>query len=229
MLSKGRLIGALVARKSPPLFNIGERGISSRSTWIGLRGLSSTSSTSSLGGKLGGKQSDKQMSKGPKLTSGVDALRELEQASLSRSQSEALVRVLSNITEDIMERQRDFIATTADIQGLRSELNEKVFNSTLKYDLAQRHLRELMERDIRNLRAELRTEERKDYADIIAQVQSLEKNLLKKESEDDRRIERIVTEQAHLETRILRYIFGSLFAGITGILTIGLAAARLII
>ena len=84
-----------------------------------------------------------------------------------------------------------------------------------------------MEKDVRNLRSELRTEERQDYADIISQIQAIEKTVLQKSTDDDRRIEALMTEQAHLETRILRYIFGGVLASLGGLATLSLAAARL--
>ena len=161
------------------------------------------------------------------LRSGVDALKALEEASLSRRQAEALVRTIAIILDDIAERQKDVIATTTFVQTVNAELNERIFNSTLKFDVAQRHLREIVEKDIRNMRSELRTEERQGYADLMAQLQAIEKAQLKKSSEDDRKIESLMTEQAHLETRILRYIFGGVLASLGGLATIGLAAARL--
>lgn len=162
------------------------------------------------------------------LQSGVAAIEALENASLTKRQAAALVNVLSALIEETHERQRDLVASSADVQTVRAELNERVFNSTLKFDVAQRHLRELLERDIKNLRAELRTEERKDHTDLIEKMTELERSVLRKETADDKRIESIITDQAHLETRILRYMFGGMLGGITAVATIGLAMARLL-
>mmetsp|Transcript_11796 Transcript_11796/g.38812 ORF Transcript_11796/g.38812 Transcript_11796/m.38812 type:complete len:197 (-) Transcript_11796:113-703(-) len=161
------------------------------------------------------------------LQSGVEALKALEAASLSRRQAEAVVVAMAKILDDVALRQQDVVATKAYVQAVNAELNERIFNSQIKGDVAQRHLRELMEKDLRNLRGDLRTEERKDYADLLAQIQNIEKAVLKKASDDDRRIESMMTEQAHLETRILRYIFGGVLASLGGLATIALAAARL--
>lgn len=136
--------------------------------------------------------------------------------------------MLSELIDETNSRQRELVASAADVQSLRAELSEKVFNATIKFDVAQRHLREILERDVRNLRADLRAEERQNYADLLHQMTALEKAFLKKETEDDKRVENIMTEQAHLETRILRYIFGGLIGGGATIATIGLAVARLI-
>lgn len=162
------------------------------------------------------------------LQLGMDALMNLEQASMTRRQAESLVRVMSELIEETNSRQRELVASTADVQSLRAELSEKVFNATLKFDVSQRHLREILERDVGNLRADLRAEERQNYTNLLEQLAAIEKAALRKEMADERRFESIKSEQAHLETRFLQYIFGGIVGGGATVATIGLAIARLI-
>ena len=52
-----------------------------------------------------------------------------------------------------------------------------------------------------------------DYAELLAKMYVIEKEVILRQSADDRRMESIITDQAHLETRILRYVSGGIVGG----------------
>jgi hypothetical protein len=44
------------------------------------------------------------------------------------------------------------IATRRDLLDLKSELSEKLFSSTMRFDVAQRHSKEVIEKDLTSVR-----------------------------------------------------------------------------
>ena len=49
------------------------------------------------------------------------------------------------------------IATRRDLLDLKAELSEKVFNSTMRFDISQRHTKEMFERDLLSVRCVVRS------------------------------------------------------------------------
>ena len=148
----------------------------------------------------------------------------LEEVGFSRKRAEGVMRSVHSAVAQADAANADVVASKAEMTEMKGELSEKVFNATLKFDIAQRHLREMVQKDVKNLKNELRAAERADSAELRAELNALEKRGLQAHSEHEHRLAGLSTEIAALEQRILRYAVG---AGATFV-TIALTAARLI-
>jgi len=99
----------------------------------------------------------------------------LEGAGYGRQRATALMEAISSAVCESDAARAGVVATKPELLELKGELGEKVFNATLKFDIAQRHLREIVDKDLQNLKSELRAAERADSAEMRAEIGSLEK------------------------------------------------------
>ncbi|CAM9558931.1 unnamed protein product, partial [Ectocarpus sp. 13 AM-2016] len=102
---------------------------------------------------------------------------ELERAGVPKGQAVMIMEQVLLAISEANTRQIALVATKQDLLSLQSEINEKVFSSTLRYDLAQRHLKELMQRDLMQVKADVRSEEKFDFAKLHDEITELEKRV----------------------------------------------------
>ena len=143
---------------------------------------------------------------------------------MSRSQAEAVVAALCHSLAESQSKAGDTFASKAELLGVKSELGERVFNSQLKFDVAQRHQRELTEKDLLNLKTQIREAERKDFAELLAAVHVVEKQMLEQQALGDKKVEGLRAAMTELELRMLRVTI----AGVASFAGLGLAVARII-
>ncbi|CBJ48595.1 conserved unknown protein [Ectocarpus siliculosus] len=173
---------------------------------------------------------------------------ELERAGVPKGQAVMIMEQVLLAISEANTRQIALVATKQDLLSLQSEINEKVFSSTLRYDpaapsiqsetirrvlvgrcgcvsdLAQRHLKELMQRDLMQVKADVRSEEKFDFAKLHDEITELEKRVFQRRETDEVRFTQVHTEIAALERRvILQYGIG--FFG--SVIAMGLAVARI--
>ncbi|CAM9838852.1 unnamed protein product [Pylaiella littoralis] len=110
---------------------------------------------------------------------------ELEGAGVPREQAIAMMEQVLLAISEANTRQIALVATKQDLLSLQSEINEKVFSSTLRYDLAQRHLKELMQRDLTQVKADVRSEEKFDFAKLHDEITELEKRVFQRRETDE--------------------------------------------
>jgi hypothetical protein len=58
------------------------------------------------------------------------------------------------------------VCAQADLLALNSELGEKTFNATMRFDIAQRHMKEIMTKDLQNLKSDLLAADQRVLADV---------------------------------------------------------------
>ncbi|TYZ60982.1 hypothetical protein PybrP1_005337 [[Pythium] brassicae (nom. inval.)] len=138
-------------------------------------------------------------------------VKRLQEQGFTPEQSEAILDVMKDAMADSLDAQARILATKAEHVELKAELSERVFNSTLKFDIAQRHMRELLERDFNNLKQDIRMLEKIDFDKIRVEIAEIEKKL------------RLSMEK--VEKRMLQYAVG--FAGT--IMAVGAALTRLVL
>lgn len=149
---------------------------------------------------------------------------ELENAGVPRGQAVIIMEQTLLAISEANTRQTSLVATKEDLLNLQSGISEKVFSATLRYDLAQRHLKELMQKDLMQAKADVRQEEKFDYAKLHDEITELEKRVFQRRETDEVRFTQVHTEIAALERRvILQYGIG--FFG--SVLALGLAVARI--
>ncbi|CAB1114950.1 unnamed protein product [Ectocarpus sp. CCAP 1310/34] len=149
---------------------------------------------------------------------------ELERAGVPKGQAVMIMEQVLLAISEANTRQIALVATKQDLLSLQSEINEKVYSSTLRYDLAQRHLKELMQRDLMQVKADVRSEEKFDFAKLHDEITELEKRVFQRRETDEVRFTQVHTEIAALERRvILQYGIG--FFG--SVIAMGLAVARI--
>ena len=90
----------------------------------------------------------------------------------------------------------------------KSELREQVFNNTLKFELGQKHTREMLDRDLQSLKSDLRELERQDFATLRDEITSVEKHHLERMAKEDEKFATMYAELTKIENRFLSYAAG---------------------
>ncbi|CCI49709.1 hypothetical protein ABG067_006255 [Albugo candida] len=151
-------------------------------------------------------------------------VKRLQEEGFPPRQAEGILEVIKDSMSDSLEMQARILATKAEHVQLRAELSERVFNSTLKFDIAQRHMRELLERDFNNLKQDIRMLEKMDFDKIRMEVAELEKKFLLQKQAEDETLNELRLSMEKVEKRMLQYAVG--FAGT--IMAVGAALMRLV-
>lgn len=152
-------------------------------------------------------------------------VKSLQEKGFSVEQSEAILQVMKDAMADSLEAQSRILATKSEHVELKAELSERVFNSTLKFDIAQRHSRELLERDFNTLKQDIRMLEKIDFDKIRMEIAELEKKFLLQKQAEDETLNELRLSMEKVEKRMLQYAVG--FAGT--IMAVGAALLRLVL
>ncbi|KAK1931028.1 hypothetical protein P3T76_013617 [Phytophthora citrophthora] len=154
-----------------------------------------------------------------------NVVKSLQERGFSDGQSEAILQVMKDAMADSLEAQARILATKSEHVELKAELSERVFNSTLKFDIAQRHSRELLERDFNTLKQDIRMLEKIDFDKIRMEIAELEKKFLLQKQAEDETLNELRLSMEKVEKRMLQYAVG--FAGT--IMAVGAALLRLVL
>ncbi|KAL3671996.1 hypothetical protein V7S43_002660 [Phytophthora oleae] len=154
-----------------------------------------------------------------------NVVKSLQGRGFSGDQSEAILQVMKDAMADSLEAQARILATKSEHVELKAELSERVFNSTLKFDIAQRHSRELLERDFNTLKQDIRMLEKIDFDKIRMEIAELEKKFLLQKQAEDETLNELRLSMEKVEKRMLQYAVG--FAGT--IMAVGAALMRLVL
>ncbi|KAF4046535.1 hypothetical protein GN244_ATG00924 [Phytophthora infestans] len=154
-----------------------------------------------------------------------NVVKSLQDRGFSTDQSEAILHVMKDAMADSLEAQSRILATKSEHVELKAELSERVFNSTLKFDIAQRHSRELLERDFNTLKQDIRMLEKIDFDKIRMEIAELEKKFLLQKQAEDETLNELRLSMEKVEKRMLQYAVG--FAGT--IMAVGAALMRLVL
>ncbi|KAI9908156.1 hypothetical protein PsorP6_016217 [Peronosclerospora sorghi] len=149
----------------------------------------------------------------------------LQNKGFRTDQAEAILDVMKDAMDDSLEAQSRILATKSEHIQLKAELSERVFNSTLKFDIAQRHSRELLERDFNTLKQDIRMLEKIDFDKIRKELTELEKKFLLQKQDEDETLNELRLSMEKVEKRMLQYAVG--FAGT--IMAVGAALLRLVL
>ncbi|KAF1332486.1 Nadh dehydrogenase, partial [Globisporangium splendens] len=162
-------------------------------------------------------------------------VKRLQEQGFSAEQSEAILDVMKDAMADSLDAQSRVLATKSEHVELKAELSERVFNSTLKFGtdlvallfiyIAQRHMRELLERDFNNLKQDIRMLEKIDFDKIRVEIAEIEKKFLLQKQAEDETLNELRLSMEKVEKRMLQYAVG--FAGT--IMAVGAALMRLVL
>ncbi|CAI5733693.1 unnamed protein product [Peronospora farinosa] len=152
-------------------------------------------------------------------------VKSLQDKGFTVDQSEAVLYVMKDAMADSLQAQSRILATKSEHVELKAELSERVFNSTLKFDIAQRHSRELLERDFNTLKQDIRVLEKIDFDKIRMEIAELEKKFLLQKQAEDETLNELRLSMEKVEKRMLQYAVG--FAGT--IMAVGAALTRLVL
>eukprot|EP00298_Acanthocystis_sp_HF-20_P011182 c19272_g1_i1.p1 GENE.c19272_g1_i1~~c19272_g1_i1.p1 ORF type:complete len:206 (+),score=77.19 c19272_g1_i1:19-636(+) len=120
-------------------------------------------------------------------------------------------------------KQNDQLVTQEEILQAKAELNEKIFNTTFKTEIQQRHDRDLLERDFQALKSESRVTEIAEYIKLEKKIVDFDRNLLQHKTAGDEEIANLKAQIETVEARTVKFSVGLL-----GILTVvSLALGRL--
>lgn len=93
-----------------------------------------------------------------------------------------------------------------------------------RQDIAQRHSRELLERDFNSLKQDIRMLEKIDFDNVRMEIAELEKKFLLQKQAEDETLNELRLSMEKVEKRMLQYAVG--FAGT--IMAVGTAVMRLV-
>ncbi|DBA00992.1 TPA: hypothetical protein N0F65_006253 [Lagenidium giganteum] len=150
-------------------------------------------------------------------------VKKLQNKGFAPEQAEAILEVIKDSMAESLDAQSRVLATKSEHVELKAELSERVFNSTLKFDIAQRHMRELLERDFNNLKQDIRMLEKMDFDKIRVEIAELEKKFLLQKQAEDATLNDLRLSMEKVEKRMLQYAVG--FA--STIMAVGAAITRL--
>ncbi|KDO29706.1 hypothetical protein SPRG_05657 [Saprolegnia parasitica CBS 223.65] len=130
---------------------------------------------------------------------------QLQYQGFSAEQAEAVLDAFKSTMAESLEMQHTGLATKADHLTLKSELSERVFNTTLKFDIAQRHMKEILDRDFNNLKQEIRIIEKGDFDKVLAEIMQVEKKFMLHKQQSDTILNKLTLANETLERRIFQY------------------------
>ncbi|CAK5146151.1 unnamed protein product [Aphanomyces euteiches] len=149
---------------------------------------------------------------------------QLQHQGFSTEQSEAILDALKSTMKESLESQDAVLATKSEHVQLKSELIDRVFNSTLKFDIAQRHMRDLLERDFNNLKQDIRMIEKNDFDKVRSEIIDMEKRFLVQKQLTDRMVHKLNLANETMETMIMKF---SVAGGATLVVLIALVGTYL--
>ncbi|RHY10178.1 hypothetical protein DYB28_008178 [Aphanomyces astaci] len=89
--------------------------------------------------------------------------------------------------------------------ALKSEILEHVFNSTLKFDIAQRNMRDFLEHDFVTLKQDIHMMEKLDFEAVRNEIAQVEAKFKGQKDASDDMFANLVKSNARLEKRVLNY------------------------
>ncbi|ETV76191.1 hypothetical protein, variant [Aphanomyces astaci] len=149
---------------------------------------------------------------------------QLQYQGFSVEQSEAVLDALRSTMKEALVSQDALLATKSEHVQLKSELTDRVFNSTLKFDIAQRHMRDLLERDFNNLKQDIRMIEKNDFDKVRNEIVDMEKRFLMQKQITDRMVHKLHLANETMETMIMKF---SVAGGATLVVLIALVGTYL--
>lgn len=146
---------------------------------------------------------------------------------LTEAQAIAISQALVVATDQSHEITAATLASKAELATLSSQLNEKVFNSTLKHDMQQKHIKDLFTADLMSIKSDMVSQNRAATSDFAAfksdvqmklkvELSSLQQQVLRAEKEIENSRQFYRSEQEHLENRLIR-IGGTALVSLIGI------------
>eukprot|EP00953_Heterococcus_sp_UTEX-ZZ885_P030635 16179-Heterococcus_DN1.PRE.2 len=160
------------------------------------------------------------VSAAPRSFDTYEFVAELEAAGMSRDQAVAIMRQVKAAVAEATAARSELLATKQDLLQLNSELGEKVYSASMRFEMAQRHSKEINLKDLQNLRADLIAADQKDSANMQRDLQDLDKAIMRRRELDETRFASIQGEISAVERRILQYGVGTLFTMATLILAV---------
>lgn len=141
---------------------------------------------------------------------------------MSEPQAVVLMEALILATMDSQDASQTNLMSTyrADLSAMKVQMNEKIFNSSLKYDMQQKHLRDLMKSEIDALKSDalvLKKSLEADSATFRSEMRMIVKtDLMGLQTQDrawfrselEKEIALLKGELDQLENRLTRYLIG---------------------
>eukprot|EP00298_Acanthocystis_sp_HF-20_P025713 c37955_g1_i1.p1 GENE.c37955_g1_i1~~c37955_g1_i1.p1 ORF type:complete len:195 (-),score=70.07 c37955_g1_i1:24-608(-) len=143
----------------------------------------------------------------------------------TEEQIDALLEATRFALHETLTSQSDKFTTKGEILKLKSELNEKIFNATLKADVHQRHQRDMLEKDFKALKNEIRAAEKIDFAAFEKRIVELDKLFLQQKGTFDEDLAHIRAQVQMVEARSVKFSVGL----IGTMAALGVAVARLML
>ncbi|KDO29705.1 hypothetical protein SPRG_05656 [Saprolegnia parasitica CBS 223.65] len=115
---------------------------------------------------------------------------------------------MASAFKESYDSQTTLLTTKAENNALKSEVSERLFNSTLKFDIAQRSMRELLERDFKTLKQDIQMMEKLDFENVRAEIAEVEQKFILQRENSDEILHQLNVASQRLEKRILQYAIG---------------------
>ena len=137
-----------------------------------------------------------------------ELVRNLRTQGFSESQSVAIVETLANVMSKSIATQNEMTPTRADVHDIEVALKEQIFNNKLRFDLSDKHLRELITSEMSHVRDDLRNLSRTNEADFATHTSDMKREVLELAKDFETKNSILKVEIEHLENRLIKYLLG---------------------
>ncbi|EQC38868.1 hypothetical protein SDRG_03826 [Saprolegnia diclina VS20] len=123
-------------------------------------------------------------------------------------EAEVILAATRNAIQEMNTSRASLYIPKADHLELKTDLSQRVLRSTMNFDVAHRHMREVLERDFSNLKNDIRMTEKLDFDKVRFELLKVEKEFLLQKKTDEETLNTLHIANERLEKRILQFVVG---------------------
>ncbi|OQR83627.1 hypothetical protein ACHHYP_14484 [Achlya hypogyna] len=123
-------------------------------------------------------------------------------------EAEVILNATKHAIQEMNASRASLYISKAEHLELKTDLSQRVLRSTMNFDVAHRHMREVLERDFSNLKNDIRMTEKLDFDKVRFELLKVEKEFLLQKKTDEETLNTLHIANERLEKRILQFVVG---------------------
>ncbi|KAF0714232.1 Aste57867_3947 [Aphanomyces stellatus] len=132
-------------------------------------------------------------------------VKNLKSKGFTNKEADAILTVTRTAVSEMNTTRAPLYTAKTDHLELRTDLTQKVLRSTMNFEIAHRHMREVIERDFSNLKNDIRMTEQLDLDKVRYELMKVEREFLLQKKTDEETLNSLHIANEKLEKRILQY------------------------
>ncbi|ETV76211.1 hypothetical protein, variant 2 [Aphanomyces astaci] len=129
----------------------------------------------------------------------------LKSKGFTSKEADAILTVTRAAVGEMNTTRVSLFTPKTDHLELKTDLSQKVLRSTMNFEIAHRHMREVIERDFSNLKNDIRMTEKLDLDKVRTELAKVEREFLLQKKTDEETLNSLHIANEKLEKRILQY------------------------